>query len=440
MKTGIVNLFLCLIFLAACEPLAALDGTVSLGGGYDSSFRKEIDGSEIREESGYAQGSLSLTLLQGESQWGLYADMSRDDFYDEKEGRLSYTGIHSFWGNFYGALNYIDRDDITETDNNSSTFSLYLSSVRYRPNGGYWSGDLTFEQTGYSREETGLSDYTGFSGNIAAGLGDIYLSLRGERRDYKGEVTPDYTGADLMASGYFYPGLWVINSTASFSHRTYAFSTEEMDDYNRGDLSLRLGYKTAPSFTPFLLGDLSLYREDLGLGDYLQWEGGIELNFFENPLTLIIKTGNKSFERESESRLSYSYYMAEGSWSVWTGPWTFYVGNNWELQKIEDLASTTYPEAKNSNFINNLYGEVSRSLGRALTISSDFSYEWKQYFIEDEMNADYTQYDLSLGLRYNLFFKYIFSLEGAYTSIQYPSFSENDNRKWTVTTSMEYSF
>jgi|GEM_PF-1992112 hypothetical protein len=440
MKKGNPVLFVMLLFLALGAPLWALDGTVTLGGGYDSAFRKEIDGSEVRENTGYAQGSLSLTLIQGESRWGLYADMSRDDFYDEKEGRLSYTGSHSFWGDLYAALSYIDRDDITETDNNSSTFSLYLSSVHYRTSGGYWGGDMTFEQTGYSREETGLSDYSSLTGNISAGLGDIYLSLRGERRDYKGDVTPDYTGADLMASGYFYPGLWVINTTASLSHRTYSFSTEEMDDYNRGDMSLRLGYKTAPFFTPFLLGDISVYREDLGWGDYLQWEGGIELDFFQNPLTLIIKTGNKSFEQESESRLSYSYYMAEGSWSFWAGPWSLYVGDNWELQKIDDLASTTYPEAKNSNYINNLYGEISRSLGRALTISGDFSYEWKEYFIEDEMNADYTQYDLSLGVRYNLFFKYIFSLEGAYSSIRYPSFSDNDNRKWTVTSSMEYSF
>ena len=440
MKRVKVILFAALLFLAAGESLRALDGTVSLGGGYDSTFRKEIDGSEVRQGSGYAQGSLALTFMQGENQWGFYADMSRDDFYDEVEGRLSYTAMHPFWGNLYAALAYVNRDDITETDNNSSTISFILSSVHYRETGGYWSGDLTFEQTGYSREETGLSDYSSFTGNVSAGLGNLYLSLRGERRDYKGDVTPDYTGADLMASGYFYPGLWVINTTASVSHRTYAFSTEEMDDYNMGDFSLRLGYKTSPSFTPFLLGDISLYREDLGLGDYLQWDGGIEFNFFEKPLTLIIKTGNKSFERESESRLSYSYYLAEASWSAWFGPWSFYIGNNWELQKIDDLASTTYPEAKNSNYINNFYGEISRSLSRAFTVSGDFSYEWKEYFIEDEMNADYTQYDLSLELRYNLFFKYIFSLEGAYTSIQYPSFSENDNRKWTVTSSMEYSF
>jgi len=435
------SLFMVFIVLTVLAPVVpALDGSITAGGGYDSVFREEIDGTEIEEMSAYAQGGLTLNWARGESLWAVYAEMRRDDFYDEASGRLSYTGNHTFWGNLYTALSYIKRDDITETDNNNATFQFFLSSTRYREKRGYWSGSISYDYSNYSREELGLSDYHHFNGRVSAGLGDIYLSLQGERRDYKGDVTPDYTSADFLINGYFYPGSWVLNTSGGLSHRSYAFSTEELDDYYRGDMSLRAGYKISSSLTPFLLGEVVLYREKEGLGDYLQWEGGMEWNFFANPLTLIFKTGKKAFVEDSESRLSYSYYVAEGSWSIWSGPWSLYIGNMWELQKIEDLAHTTYPEAKNSNYINSLYGEISRELGRSLTLNCDISYEWKEFFIEDEMNANYNQADISFGAHYNLLFKYIFSVEGGYRIIEYPAFPENDSKRWGVSASLEYGF
>ncbi len=80
------------------------------------------------------------------------------------------------------------------------------------------------------------------------------------------------------------------------------------------------------------------------------------------------------------------------------------------------------------------------NISRAFSATAEAGYEWKEYFIEDEMNADYKQLSVQLSFDYNLYYKYILNITGEYTDTRYDTFAENDSTDYRLTSTVQYSF
>ncbi len=430
-----------LLLVCGLLPLhGAVTGYVYLGGGYDRSRSNEIDGTEVIDDSGYAEATVSLTYQREQGFWSLFGYVNRDDFYYEKSGRLSYGQYDTFMGNVSAYVSYSDLDDITESDNDNGRLSAYVQSVKYVTDEVYMGFDAAWDHVDYRDEAAGLYDYDDLSVSANAGLGDLYVNLKGTDRSIADGETPGYFEYSADVYGYFYPGDAIINVSAGADIKNYAFTTADYDDYSQKDVSLKLGHKLGESFVPYISGEYSMYDEKDNPGDYRQWEAGLEIEMFRYPLSISVRTGRKDFDEESENRLSYGLYKLEGYWNFWAGPLSLYLGDNWELQKIDDVTATEFPEAKNSNFINDVYAEVSLDISRTLSFGVDLSYQWREFFIEDEMNANYTQFVTGIEIDYNLFFRYVWNIKAEVADTRYETYTENDGKKYSLKSMLQYSF
>lgn len=424
----------------------SFSGDIYAGGGTSTAIKYDLDGNESKDSAYFGEGTLTLSANNTLWYMSLYSEMNRDSIYQETQGKFSVALIRSSTSSYRMYTSYKNKNDITDSDNDHGIFSLYGETIQYFSDRLYLHAYTNVTGTAYKELKNELYDYRTVEGSMAFTYNDYMVRLNAEKQSYdKGSLTPDYLLKSLVVSASLYRDAFVSANALTYETKSYDFMTSDYASYQKIDITTRTGYRLSPTAMVYVLAGLLIHNEDAyeGVtGNYLDKRIGFEASVFSFPLTLICKYNRIDYETtDSESdKTNKNVYSVDLNWSYWNNQLSLYVSNAWELQKVEDIAETDYPEAKNSNYTNTTSCSFEYAWSEAFKSNIDVSAEIKKHFIEDEMNANYFLYSVKNTLEYMLSFTYSIRLEAMYTDASYETFSENDTKEVSVKTMVRYYF
>ena len=415
-------------------------GDLYLGGNGAYTLKKDLDGSNNSEFAGYLNSNLNLLLQSEKFFLSFYGELDRDNFYYEKDGKIALGFMNDTVGNSRFYFQYKDKDDITESDNDNREQIYYLENTKYFSDDFYFSVNGKFDFLKYKEMKNDLYNYNIISLGTIISYSDYSFSYSYEKEEYDDGPTPGYKENSFVVDNSSYMNNFVLNNSLSYTIKKYDFVTEDYNDYNEFVVYLKDGYRILPNFIPYLFSNLTLHNEKDNIGDFTSYEIGMEINMFKYPLVLSGSFERKDYLHEMSSRISYNKYKASLNWSIWSDSFSFYIEDSAELQKLEDIKSTEFPEPKNNNYLNTTSLVLSFDISRRYSVNFNGAYEFKRYFVEDEMNANYNQINISLEFVYNLLFKYKWNTKLEYVGTTYETYDENDTTELTLFSAIQYSF
>lgn len=415
-------------------------GELSFGGEAALKEYRDIYGNSFNEQDYFGEGELFLNFNQENKNISFNIWTNVDEYYNEREMRLNYNIDNSFLGNLNLGIMAGDMDDITENDDDSNNYEGNIYSTYYFNDNSYliMDGDIYFYK--YKKYNPDLQNYYNSSFSTTMVINDFDFNINVKNHDYEEGNVPDDFEYNFSAGYNLYKKDYIINSYISLSKKDYLHSTEDYSNYNNYSIQLRSGYSFMDGLVLYYLGEYSLEEADFKINSYNQWNSGIEMNIFENPIVISAIYGQKRYKKESESRTSYDNYNIDLNWSYWLEKFSIYISNLFELQKIKDISTTEYPEAKNSNYFNSSNILLSYNFSRKFAANLEGFFEIAKYYIEDEMNSNYKQYNSSIGFTYNFYYKYILKLDLEYDVVRYETYKENNENRFGISTSVSYSF
>ncbi len=421
-------------------------GEIYGGGGSKYSLKYDIDGEELKDSSFFGEGNLTLSANNGYWYTSLFSEITRDNFYQEMQAKLSCAIVDSDVGNYRVYTLYKNNNDITESDNDYASISVYAEGMKYFNESTSLHIYSSYSGTTYKERKNELFDYRTIAGSASLTYTDYNVRISSEKQLYDtGSLVPDFTTTSLVFSTSFYKDTFVSSNSLTYEIKNYDFVTSDYRSYAKIVLSTRTGYRMSSATMLYLLGSLTQQNEDAdasGDGTNSLKKIGLEASIFSYPLSFIVQYGRQDYREVSTSadRLNKNIYSVDINWSYWTDRFTFFLSNVWELQKVEDIEATEYPEAKNSNYVDSTVCSVEYEWSESLRSAIDFSYEFKKHFLEDEMNANYFFYSVKKTFDYTLSFSYSLRAEATYSVSRYETFTENDTKELGLKTMIRYYF
>ncbi len=446
MKMLIITILMLIAVTGTAAEPWNLSGDIYLGGSGKYTMKSDFSGIEDNETSFFGEGSSSLSFDNGYWYGNFTADMNRDDFYNEASGKLSMALVDPSFGNYRTYISYKNKNDITDSDNDNGTASFYFEGMKYFNETFSVDAVSQYSQTKYKDLKNELYDYSTLTNSIGFVFSDYSLTVSTENQTYDtGSSIPDFSSYEIAAAANIYSEKFVSGSSVSYENKTYGFFTSDYRSYRYYEIATRTGYRAAAYCIPYLLFSYSSQSEDAfegEIGNYSLWKAGAEIDAFAFPVVLTAQIGRQEYDMVSTSgnRLNKNIYSADINWSYWTNSLSFYIANQWEMQKVEDIAETDYPEAKNSNYVNTILVTAEYDWTDTISTSADFGFEVKKYFIEDELNANYFQYTGKLSVDYSLSFRYSLHVETGMTVNNFETFVENDTREINAKSYVRYYF
>lgn len=446
MKQCILLLTLLLSINAIQAQSWSYSGDIYAGGGTSTAVKYDIDGNESKDSTYFGEGTLTLSANNTLWYMSLYSEMNRDVFYQETQGKFSLALVNSSAASYRMYTSYKNKNDITDSDNDHGVFSLYGETIQYFTDRFYFHAYTNYTGTAYKEQKNELYDYRSLEGSMALTYTDYALRITAEKQSYDtGSLTPDYMLTSMVLSASLYHDTIVSGNSLTYETKTYDFFTSDYTSYQKIDIATRSGYRLSPTAMVYILGGLLLHSEDVyeGVdGSYLEKRIGIEASVFSFPLTLICEYKRVDYETTSSEmdKTNKNVYTVDVNWSYWNNRLSLYLSNAWELQKVEDITESDYPEAKNSNYSNTSMGSFEYAWSDVFKSNVDVSTEIKKHFLEDEMNANYFMYSIKNIFEYVLSFSYSIRLETTYTQARYETFSENDTKELSIKTMVRYYF